>query len=258
MRISPSLSVITLTALLTAAATVAQPQPATSASSTTEATDPDQSRTDTTGTTSGTPSTTTGTTTPTAPGTPSSTEATATSGSDAAAGTSDTTGSTSGMAGSGTSAATAATMGGSGSLQSQDAEFLRKALASGMEEVQSAQLAMQQAQRSDTRSAASMMLQDHQRSNQELQSLAQRKGWPVDSSPASAQSDEARTRLTSGSGDFDSRYVSEEIRHHREAIADFRKEASAGSDPDLRQFATDTLPKLEHHLDMLESANTSK
>ena len=127
-----------------------------------------------------------------------------------------------------------------------------------MEEVQNAQVAMQNAQNSETRSAASMMLEDHQRSNQQLQSIAQRKGWPSPSSSASAQSDQSRGRMASGGTDFDSRYVTEEIRHHREAIADFRKEASSGSDPDLRQFAQDMLPKLEHHLEMLESASTSK
>jgi putative membrane protein len=144
------------------------------------------------------------------------------------------------------------------SLQGQDAEFLRKAMSSGLEEVQNAQLAMQSAQRSETRNAASMMLEDHQRSNQQLQSLAQRKGWPASSASASAQSDQARSKMSTSGADFDSRYIAEEIRHHREAISDFRKEASSGSDPDLRQFAQDTLPKLEHHLDMLESANTGK
>jgi len=164
-----------------------------------------------------------------------------------ATGTMDRTGSTSGSSGSS-----------SGSLQAQDATFLRKAMSSGMEEVQNAQLAMQNAQRSETRSAASMMLEDHQRANQQLESIAQRKGVSSSGSGASAQSDQSRSRLASGGADFDSRYVTEEIRHHRESISDFRKEASSGSDPDLRQFAQDTLPKLEHHLDMLESANTSK
>jgi len=173
-------------------------------------------------------------------------------------GTSGTTGTTSSATGTMDRTGTTASSGSSsGSLQAQDAEFLRKAMSSGMEEVQNAQLAMQNAQRSETRSAASMMLEDHQRSNQQLQSIAQRKGMPTSSSSASAQSDQSRSRMASGGADFDSRYVTEEIRHHREAISDFRKEASSGSDPELRQFAQDTLPKLEHHLEMLESANSA-
>lgn len=37
-----------------------------------------------------------------------------------------------------------------------------------------------------------------------------------------------------------------------------RAQESSGSDPDLRQFARDTLPHLEHHLEMLQGANTQK
>lgn len=210
MHSLPSISLFAATALLTAVASVAQPQSTTP---------------------SGNQPTTTG-----------------------SAGYGTTTDTTTG-----TTSARTGTM--SGTLQAQDAEFLRKAMAAGREEIQNAQLAMQNAQRSETRSAAQMVLDDHQESNQRLQQLAQRKGWPTmsPSTAASAQSDQPRSsRLTSGGGDFDSRYIADEIRHHREAIAEYRKQASAGSDPELRKFATDSLPKLEHHLDMLENANARK
>ena len=148
-------------------------------------------------------------------------------------GTSGTTGTTGSATGTMDRTGTTASSGSSsGSLQAQDAEFLRKAMSSGMEEVQNAQLAMQNAQRSETRSAASMMLEDHQRSNQQLNSPSHSaKACLRRASSASAQSDQSRSRMGSGGADFDSRYVTEEIRHHREAISDFRKEASSGSDP---------------------------
>ena len=159
------------------------------------------------------------------------------------------------------SSSAAGTGSSSASLQGQDAEFVRKALEGGREEVQNAQLALQHAQRAETRSAASMMLEDHQRANQQLEQLAQRKGLSTSesSSSATAQGDEARSgSSTAGGGDFDSRFITQEISHHRDSIALFRQQASSGSDSDLRQFATDSLPKLEHHLEMLESANNSK
>ena len=198
--------VFTATALLTAAASVGQPQ-----SITTE----DQSTT-----TSGTPSTTTGTTNPTAPGTPgTTTDTTSPAASDTSSSstsgygttrtdTTDTTGTTSGAASgasgaygasgttgtSGTagtmdrdaSSSAAGTGSSSASLQGQDAEFVRKALEGGREEVQNAQLALQHAQRAETRNAASMMLEDHQRANQQLEQLAQRKGLSTSESSSSA------------------------------------------------------------------------
>ena len=72
-----------------------------------------------------------------------------------------------------------------------------------------------------------------------------------------ADADEAMTS-TSGSGSFDDRFLADQIRMHREAIALYRAQASGGSDPDLRQFASDQLPHLEHHLEMLQGSNTQK
>ena len=62
----------------------------------------------------------------------------------------------------------------------------------------------------------------------------------------------------SGSGSFDDRFLADQIRMHREAISLYRAQASGGSDPELRQFARDQLPHLEHHLEMLQGSNTQK
>ncbi|HXW09103.1 MAG TPA: DUF4142 domain-containing protein [Steroidobacteraceae bacterium] len=145
---------------------------------------------------------------------------------------------------------------GSNQLQGQDATFLRKALEGDRMEIASAQAALDQAQRTDTKNAARMILEDHRNSSQKLQSLASRKGWTLPSA-ASADADEAMTS-TSGSGSFDDRFLADQIRMHREAIALYRAQASAGSDPDLREFARDQLPHLEHHLEMLQGSNTQK
>lgn len=169
---------------------------------------------------------------------------------------STTPGSSSSTAGSGASSASApssSTTGGAASrLESVDAEFLRKAVEGGRAEVDAAQLAMRDAQRAEIRNAASMMLEDHRRANQQLEQLAKGKGWAL---PAATP--ERDQPLTKG-GDFDSQYVEQQIRAHRETIAMFRAQSAGGSDPELVRFAQDTLPTLEHHLEMLQSANTAK
>ena len=174
-------------------------------------------------------------------------------------GTGGTTGTT--MSGStsstGTLGGATATTGTSSTLQGQDAMFLQKAAQSGREEVADAQLALQNAQRSETKSVAQMMMDDHKRSNDQLQQLAGRKGWTMPSA-GSAESDQSRDLASGGKSDFDQRYITEEIRDHRDAIAAFRTEATSGSDPDLRQFARDNLPALEHHLEMLQGASSQK
>jgi putative membrane protein len=153
---------------------------------------------------------------------------------------------------SGTTGSAAATT--AGTLQGNDATFLQKAMAGGREEVQNAQAALSSAKRAEVRSVAQMMLEDHQRSNQQLQSLASRKGWSIPSD-ASAEADQPRSSPGTVSDDA---YLQQEIRHHKETISLYRAQAAGGSDPDLRQFARDQLPALEHHLEMLQGSHTRK
>jgi putative membrane protein len=143
-------------------------------------------------------------------------------------------------------------------LQGQDAAFLRKAVEGDRLEIASAQAALESAQRQDTRNAAQMILDDHRQSSQKLEQLASRKGWTLPSAATTAESDQARMASTEAGGSFDDRFMADQIRMHREAISLYRAQASGGSDPDLRQFARDQLPHLEHHLEMLQGSHTQK
>jgi putative membrane protein len=142
-------------------------------------------------------------------------------------------------------------------LQGQDATFLQRALEMGRLEVAHAQTALASAERTDTRTAARMLLDDHQRANQELQQLAARKGWSLPAEAGSAESDQARAATSAGGFD-DDRFMAEQIRMHRDAISLFRAQSSSGVDPELRQYARDQLPHLEHHLEMLQGQHTQK
>ena len=271
IRYVPIAAIVTL---LSAAVTVAQPQTTdpntdqstptgatatqTTPSASTPATNPGSTTTGTATDTStgsqgmqggfrGTPADPSTSDTSTATGTTGSTT-TSSSATDADAATSTTT----------TGAATAAaTTAGSSQLQGQDAMFLRKAIEGDRMEIASAQAALDNAERADTKSTARMIVDDHQKSSQALLALASRKGWTLPSAAMSTDDDQAMTD-TSGSGSVDDQFMAEQIRMHREAISLYRAQIASGSDPDLRQFARDQLPHLEHHLEMLQGANTQK
>jgi putative membrane protein len=152
--------------------------------------------------------------------------------------------------------ATATTAMGATQLQGQDAEFVRKAMEGDRMEIASAQAALGNAQRSETKATAQMLIDEHQASSDKLQQLVSRKGWALPAASTMAESDQARMP-PAGAG-FDDAFLTEQVRMHREAISLYRAQASSGSDPELRQFARDTLPHLEHHLEMLQGANTQK
>lgn len=252
------LPLLAAAALLTAAASVAQPEttdPGTTTAGTATAT-PEAT---TTGSATSTPDTSTTGSASSTPDTSTMGSAPATTDADATPAERDqsTTGATSGSTTSTQTGATAsATTTGMGTLQGQDAEFLRRAVESNRMEIASAQAALSNAQRSETKAAARMLLEDHQASSQKLQQLASRKGWSMPAAVTSVEADQAR--MTAAGADFDARFTAEQVRMHREAIALFRQQAASGSDPDLRQFASDQLPHLEHHLEMLQGAHTQK
>ena len=243
-----SLRLFVITALLTAAASVAQAQttdPATgstssSSSSTTNQENPPTMSVPPAGA-PGTSTSTSGTYNGTSTGTTNATTSGAT-GTSATGATGTTTNSSTGTA--------------STTLSGQDATFLGKAVEANRTEIAQAQAALNSAQRSDTKNAARDLLEDHQRSGQRLQQLASSKGWTLPAA-ASMESDQTRAMTTSGSFD-DDRYIADQIRAHRDAIALYRSEATGGTDPELRQFARDQLPTLEHHLEMLQGAGSQK
>ena len=45
------------------------------------------------------------------------------------------------------------------------------------------------------------------------------------------------------------------MKDHQEDIAEFQKEADNGSNSDLRNFASSTLPTLQEHLRLAQEAN---
>ncbi len=46
------------------------------------------------------------------------------------------------------------------------------------------------------------------------------------------------------------------VKDHKKDVADFKKEANGGKDPDVKSFASKTLPTLEEHLKMVQEMNS--
>ena len=47
------------------------------------------------------------------------------------------------------------------------------------------------------------------------------------------------------------------VRDHRKDVGDFRKQSTSAKDPDLKSFASQTLPTLEEHLKLAEQTQSS-
>jgi putative membrane protein len=133
-----------------------------------------------------------------------------------------------------------------------DADFVRMASASGLAEVTMGQLATQKGQSEQVKQFGQQMVTDHTKANDQLIQIAKQKGAAVSAEPMPADK-KAAARIGNLSGDkFDKEFSQRMVMDHKKVIAMFEKESKTGSDPDLKAFATQTLPVLQHHLEMAQ------
>jgi putative membrane protein len=136
----------------------------------------------------------------------------------------------------------------SSTLDKPDRDFVREAAQAGMEEIQEGQMAQQHAQNPDVKAFGQKMIDDHTQINDKLKAIAQQKSVQVPSDVN--KSEKQATQKLEKAKNFDREYVRAQVREHEKAVKLFDKEAKDGKDPDLKQFAQQTLPTLQQHLQM--------
>jgi putative membrane protein len=124
------------------------------------------------------------------------------------------------------------------SLSAKDKTFMKKAAKGGMMEVTMGKMAEQNAQSEDVKSFGKRMVTDHSKANDELKSIASKKGVQLPS------------KEHSGKWTSDKAYMDMMIKDHEKDLAEFKEEASSGSDPDVKKFADDTAKMVQEHLDL--------
>ncbi len=139
-----------------------------------------------------------------------------------------------------------------------DAVFVEKASAAGLTEVAAGKAATEKSQSDQVKTFGQQMVDDHTKAGDELKSIAQTKGMAVSPTPMAADT-KALASMDNLSGTaFDAAFKKKMVADHEKVIALFKKESSGGSDPDLKAFATKTLPTLQHHLEMAKALPAAK
>jgi putative membrane protein len=138
---------------------------------------------------------------------------------------------------------------------SSDRTFMQKAAQGGMAEVELGKLAEENAQSQAVKDFGKRMVDDHSKAGDELKQVASQQGvtLPAD---LSAKDNATKHGLSQLHGDaFDKAYMNDMVSDHRQDIAEFKHESTAGRDPQVKQWATQTLPTLEEHLKMAEQVD---
>ena len=132
-------------------------------------------------------------------------------------------------------------------LAAADQSFINAAAAGDAFQVQAGQLATTKAHTARVKQYADTMVSSHTQTTQQLTQIAQAHAFtPV----ATLAPDQQKMLDTLGKvrpAAFDRTYMSDNVISHRAAIKLYQDEVANGQDPDLKQFATTTLPTIQQH-----------
>jgi putative membrane protein len=147
---------------------------------------------------------------------------------------------------------------GMGNMTSQDHNFIMDAAMGGLEEVELGRVAAQQGMSAEVKQFGQRMVDDHSQANSELMTLASSKGITLPTELDQKHRAEV-TKLSAMSGaEFDREYTKMMVSDHRKDVSEFEKQSTRGTDPDLKAFASKTLPTLQEHLRMAEALPDAK
>jgi putative membrane protein len=131
-------------------------------------------------------------------------------------------------------------------------DFVNKAAAGGMFEVESSKLADTEAQDGNVKDFAHMMVTDHTAANTKLKKIAgeQKLGVPSALDP---DHQAILDKLNSAKGaEFDHTYVEAQRDAHDEAVSLFENYSRDGDNASLKSFASETLPTLKMHQENIQ------
>ncbi|HET7442087.1 MAG TPA: DUF4142 domain-containing protein, partial [Terriglobales bacterium] len=141
----------------------------------------------------------------------------------------------------------------SSQLSASDRTFIKKAAQGGLAEVELGKLATEKASSDSVKKFGQRMVDDHSKANEELKEVAGKVGVTLPDK-LSPKDQATKDRLSKLNGEqFDAAYMRDMVKDHTKDVAEFRQESQKASNPDVKNFASQTLPTLEDHLKQAKS-----
>lgn len=133
-----------------------------------------------------------------------------------------------------------------------DQAFVRKALEGGAMEVQLGQLAQQKSQSPDVKQFGQKMVEDHTQLAEQIKPIAQQLGVKEPKGP-SKKDKQLIAKLEGLSGpQFDEAYIQAMVKDHKEDLKEFKDEAQAAQNQNVKQAAQQGAGVVAQHLQMIQ------
>lgn len=135
-------------------------------------------------------------------------------------------------------------------------DFVAQAASSNTFEILSSQMAEEKATDPALKEFAAQMIADHEKAGADLKAAAG--DIPVPTEPAPKHADMIGLLENAEGAEFDDLYKNMQVGAHTEAVSLFKTFAEGGDNPELKAFATATLPTLEEHKAHIEQITTGQ
>jgi putative membrane protein len=130
-------------------------------------------------------------------------------------------------------------------------DFVHEAAMSDMFEIESSKLAASKAT-GDVQSFANQMVTDHAKTTTELKPLALQAHVTLPTQMSSSQRRMVEKLRQLNGHDFTNQYVTDQVSAHKDAVSLFQRYSDGGDNPQIKSWAGQTVPTLQHHLDMAQ------
>jgi putative membrane protein len=131
-------------------------------------------------------------------------------------------------------------------------DFVGEAAMSDMFEIQSSQMAAQKTD-GDVQAFANQMVTDHTKTSSELKGMAPQQNLTLPTQMSSSQQSMLDKLKGLQGKDFAKQYMDDQVSVHKDAVSLFERYGKGGDNDKLKSWATQTLPTLQHHLDMAQN-----
>lgn len=132
-------------------------------------------------------------------------------------------------------------------VNEKDGDFAVKAADAGLAEVELGKLAQEKATDPRVKDFAQMMVNDHQKANDELMTIATRHNITLPPVISKDQADKQRKLREKSGAEFDKEYIDMMVKDHDKVVSLFEDASSDAQNADLKAFASKTLPILKKH-----------
>jgi putative membrane protein len=137
-------------------------------------------------------------------------------------------------------------------------DFVKEAAMSDMLEIEAAKIAEQKGNATEKKFAG-QMITDHTKTSSELKQMVSGDAKAAFPNALDDASQKKLAKLRDAKpDDFAGEYDPMQVSAHKDATSLFERYAKGGDDPKLKDWAGETLPALQHHLEMAQDMNKSR